>query len=296
MPSDLEIVTPLKKINISKIIIIALLMMITACVSILMTTQNFKNKKQPSEMTQIVNDTVGGLDGIIATPFRFFENKAAAVADMMSTYQQNATLSQKVTKLTDNVSELETLKAENKALKAALGLQNTLTNYDKIAANVVVRNPNAWADTMTIDKGTADGLKDDMIIMSNGGIVGRITQVNERTSKVALLTSDKVLENKVPVRLGSAENPVYGLITGYDAQQNAFIITQVSSDHAFTKGDQVVTSGLGGNSPSDLMVGEIIGDKKNTKSIDREVYVKPASQFDNIQFVFVIKRGLSEAQ
>lgn len=296
MPSDLEIVTPLKKINISKIIIIALLMMITACVSILMTTQNFKNKKQPSEMTQIVNDTVGGLDGIIATPFRFFENKAAAVADMMATYQQNATLSQKVTKLTDNVSELETLKAENKALKAALGLQNTLTNYDKIAANVVVRNPNAWADTMTIDKGTADGLKDDMIIMGNGGIVGRITQVNERTSKVALLTSDKVLENKVPVRLGGAENPTYGLITGYDAQQNAFIITQISSDQAFTKGDQVVTSGLGGNSPSDLMVGEIIGEKKNMKSIDREVYVKPASQFDNIQFVFVIKRGLSEAQ
>ncbi|MGO3298640.1 MAG: rod shape-determining protein MreC [Pseudolactococcus laudensis] len=286
----------MKKINISKIIIIALTMMITACVAILISARQFNDNKKPSEMTLVVNDTVGGIDGIIAAPFNFFENKAAEVGNLLSTYQQNAKLSKKITQLTDNAAELDSLKAENKELKAALDLQNTLTNYEKVASNVVVRNPNAWGDTMTIDKGSADGLKDDMIVMSNGGVVGRITQVNTTTSKVALLTSDKVLENKIPVRLGSAENPAYGLITGYDAQQNAFIITQISSDNQFTKGDQVVTSGLGGNSPSDLLVGDIIGEKKNQKGMDREVYVKPASQFDNIRFVFAIKRSLSEAK
>ncbi|MBR2764113.1 MAG: rod shape-determining protein MreC [Pseudolactococcus laudensis] len=286
----------MKKINISKIIIIALIMMITACVAILISARQFNDNKKPSEMTLVVNDTVGGIDGIIAAPFNFFENKAAEVGNLLSTYQQNAKLSKKITQLTDNAAELDSLKAENKELKAALDLQNTLTNYEKVASNVVVRNPNAWGDTMTIDKGSADGLKDDMIVMSNGGVVGRITQVNTTTSKVALLTSDKVLENKIPVRLGSAENPAYGLITGYDAQQNAFIITQISSDNQFTKGDQVVTSGLGGNSPSDLLVGDIIGEKKNQKGMDREVYVKPASQFDNIRFVFAIKRSLSEAK
>ncbi|MGO2939981.1 MAG: rod shape-determining protein MreC [Pseudolactococcus laudensis] len=286
----------MKKINISKIIIIALIMMITACVAILISARQFNDNKKPSEMTLVVNDTVGGIDGIIAAPFNFFENKAAEVGNLLSTYQQNAKLSKKITQLTDNAAELDSLKAENKELKAALDLQNTLTDYEKVASNVAVRNPNAWGDTMTIDKGSADGLKDDMIVMSNGGVVGRITQVNTTTSKVALLTSDKVLENKIPVRLGSAENPAYGLITGYDAQQNAFIITQISSDNQFTKGDQVVTSGLGGNSPSDLLVGDIIGEKKNQKGMDREVYVKPASQFDNIRFVFAIKRSLSEAK
>ncbi|CAM3131213.1 rod shape-determining protein MreC [Lactococcus laudensis] len=286
----------MKKINISKIIIIALIMMITACVAILISARQFNDNKKPSEMTLVVNDTVGGIDGIIAAPFNFFENKAAEVGNLLSTYQQNAKLSKKITQLADNAAELDSLKAENKELKAALDLQNTLTNYEKVASNVVVRNPNAWGDTMTIDKGSADGLKDDMIVMSNGGVVGRITQVNTTTSKVALLTSDKVLENKIPVRLGSAENPAYGLITGYDAQQNAFIITQISSDNQFTKVDQVVTSGLGGNSPSDLLVGDIIGEKKNQKGMDREVYVKPASQFDNIRFVFAIKRSLSEAK
>ena len=270
-------------------------MMVAACVTIIISARRFKDSQKPSEMTLVVNDTVGGLDGIIAAPFNFFENKAAEVGNLLSTYQQNAKLSKKVTSLTDNASELDSLKAENKALKVALDLQNTLTNYEKVASNVVVRNPNAWGDTMTIDKGSADGLKDDMIIMSNGGVVGRITQVNTTTSKVALLTSDKVLENKIPVRLGSAENPAYGLITGYDAQQNAFIITQISSNNHFTKGEQVVTSGLGGNSPSDLLVGDIIGEKKNQKGMDREVYVKPANQFDDIRFVFAIKRGLSEA-
>ncbi|GAB2023800.1 rod shape-determining protein MreC [Pseudolactococcus yaeyamensis] len=286
----------MKKINLSKIIIIALIMMITACVAVLISARHFKDNQKPSEMTLVINDTVGGLDGVIAAPFNFFENKVTEVGNLLSAYQQNAKLSEKIMRSTDNAAELDSLKAENKELKAALDLQNTLTNYEKVTSNVIVRNPSTWGDTMTIDKGTADGLKDDMIVMSNGGIVGRIAQVNTTTSKVALLTSDKVLENKIPVRLGSTEDPAYGLISSYDAQQNAFIVTQISSDNQFTKGDQVMTSGLGGNSPSDLLIGDIIGEKKNQKGMDREVYVKPASQFDNIRFVFVIKRSLSEVK
>lgn len=271
-------------------------MMIAACVAILVSSRNFKDNKNPSGMSLVINDTVGGLDAIVAAPFDFLKDKANDVNNLMSTYQQNAKLSKKIANLSDDATELDSLRAENKDLKAALDLQNTLTNYEKIAANVIVRNPNAWSDTLSIDKGTADGLKDDMIVMSNGGIVGRITQVNTTTAKVALLTSKEALENKIPVRLGSAENPAYGLITGYDAQQNAFIITQISSDNKFTKGDKVLTSGLGGNSPSDLLVGEVIGEKENNKGMDREVYVKPASKFDDIRFVFVIKRGIGGAQ
>jgi rod shape-determining protein MreC len=59
---------------------------------------------------------------------------------LFSTYQQNAKLSKKITQLTDNAAELDSLKAENKELKAALDLQNTLTNYEKVASNVIVRN------------------------------------------------------------------------------------------------------------------------------------------------------------
>jgi rod shape-determining protein MreC len=272
------------------------MMMIAACITILVSSQNYKANKNPSGMSLVINDAVGGLDKLIGAPFNFFRDKASDANNLMATYQQNEKLNKKVTQLTDDSAALDSLKAENKELKAALGLQNTLANYEKITSNVVVRNPNAWRDTLTIDKGKADGIADDMIVMSNGGIVGRVTQVNRTTAKVSLLTSDKVLENKIPVRLGTATNPAYGLITGYDARQNAFIITQITSDNKFATGDQVVTSGLGGNSPSDLLVGTIIGEKKSTNDVNREIYVKPASQFDNIRFVIVIKRGLSEAQ
>lgn len=270
----------------------ALIMMIAACIAILVSAQHYKEKRSPSAMSVVINESVGGIDRVIGVPFNFFQNKLSDLGHFMATYEQNASLSKQVTKLSDDSSDVSSLKAENKALKSALALQNTLTNYDKLSANVIVRSPNAWNDTMTIDKGKSDGLAQDMIVMSNGGVVGRVVQVNQTTSKVALLTSDKALESKIPVRLGTAENPAFGLITGYDAQQNAFIVTQISSDLKFNKGDAVVTSGLGGNSPADLTVGEIIGEKQNTKSVDREVYVKPAGQFSNMQFAFVIKRGL----
>lgn len=267
-------------------------MMIAACIAILISAQRYKEERSPSAMSVVINESVGGIDKVIGAPFNFFQNKLSDLSHFMATYEQNASLSKQVTKLTDDSSELSSLKAENKALKTALALQNTLTNYEKVAANVIVRSPNAWNDTMTIDKGKSDNLTEGMIVMINGGVVGRVVQVNQTTAKVALLTSDKALESKIPVRLGKADNPVFGLITGYDAQQNAFIVTQISSDIKFTKGDVVVTSGLGGNSPADLTVGEVIGEKQNTKSANHEVYVKPTGQFSNMQFAFVIKRGL----
>jgi rod shape-determining protein MreC len=281
----------LKKFNLSKLIIITLIIIIAAMSAIVISAKNFKSNREPSAMTQVINDGTSFVDRVLAAPIRFVQDKTNQLTDLMQTYKQNESLKTQVAKSKDDASKLNGLESENTELKKALKLQETLTDYQTVAANVITRNPTSWNDTLVIDSGSKDGLKTGMIVMANGGVIGRVTQVNKESSKVALLSSSKGIENKIPIRLGNGEESSYGLLTGYDSQQNAYIITQLTTQDKFDKDTQVYTSGLGGgDSPRDLLVGTVIGEKDDKQGLNRQIYVKPASNLYDIRFVFVVER------
>lgn len=259
--------------------------------AIVISAKNFKSDREPSAMTQVINDGTSFVDRVLAAPIRFVQDKTNQLTDLMQTYKQNESLKTQVAKSKDDASKLNGLESENTELKKALKLQETLTDYQTVAANVITRNPTSWNDTLVIDSGSKDGLKTGMIVMANGGVIGRVTQVNKESSKVALLSSSKGIENKIPIRLGNGEESSYGLLTGYDSQQNAYIITQLTTQDKFDKDTQVYTSGLGqGESPRDLLVGTVIGEKDDKQGLNRQIYVKPASNLYDIRFVFVVER------
>lgn len=281
----------MKKFNLSKLIIITLIIIIAAMSAIVISAKNFKSNREPSAMTQVINDGTSFVDRVLAAPIRFVQDKTNQLTDLMQTYKQNESLKTQVAKSKDDASKLNGLESENTELKKALKLQETLTDYQTVAANVITRNPTSWNDTLVIDSGSKDGLKTGMIVMANGGVIGRVTQVNKESSKVALLSSSKGIENKIPIRLGNGEESSYGLLTGYDSQQNAYIITQLTTQDKFDKDTQVYTSGLGqGESPRDLLVGTVIGEKDDKQGLNRQIYVKPASNLYDIRFVFVVER------
>lgn len=281
----------MKKFNLSKLIIITLIIIIAAMSAIVISAKNFKSNREPSAMAQVINDGTSFVDRVLAAPIRFVQDKTNQLTDLMQTYKQNESLKTQVAKSKDDASKLNGLESENTELKKALKLQETLTDYQTVAANVITRNPTSWNDTLVIDSGSKDGLKTGMIVMANGGVIGRVTQVNKESSKVALLSSSKGIENKIPIRLGNGEESSYGLLTGYDSQQNAYIITQLTTQDKFDKDTQVYTSGLGGgDSPRDLLVGTVIGEKDDKQGLNRQIYVKPASNLYDIRFVFVVER------
>jgi len=123
----------------------------------------------------------------------------------------------------------------------------------------------------------------------------RVTQVNKSSAKVALLSSSKGIENKIPVRIESDGSPIYGILSSYDSQQQAYVIKNIDSQGKFKNGDSVFTSGLGTNSgseggtPSGLLIGTVIGEKQDSDGLGKMVYVKPETNLYDIRFVFVIK-------
>lgn len=280
-----------KKFNFSKVMIIALIIVIAALSAIVISARNFQKDQAPSTMTEVINDGSGFFDKIIGSPVNFVRNKANDFSNLMSTYQQNGQLKTELSKMTVDENKLKSVEAENADLKKSISLKETLSDYETVSANVITRNPASWSDTLVIDQGEKDGLKVNMIVMANGGAVGRISQVNQSTSKVSLFTSDKGLANKLPISLGDPSAPVYGLLSKYDTEKEAYLVNQIQGQGKLEKGAQVRTSGLGGNSPRDLLIGTVISETKQSgDSLDSAYYVKPASNFYDIHFVFVIKR------
>lgn len=273
-------------------IIIALIIVLVALSAILISAKKYKTDQKPAGMTQVINDGSGWLDQIIGAPIHFIQDKAHQLGNLFNTYEQNESLKKQVSSLQDDKNKLSGAEAENKALKEALKLQETLADFDKVSANVITRNPATWDDTLVIDRGSKDGIKDNMIVVSNGGIVGRVSQVNQNTSKISLLSSTKGIANKIPVRLDFSGKTVYGILSGYDAKKESYVISSVVTKEKLSQGSQVFTSGLGEDSlsPANLLVGTIMGEETDGQGLERKIYVKPASSLYDIHFVFVVQR------
>jgi len=278
----------MKKFNLSRAIIIALIIIIASFSVISITARNYQQNATPSSITKIVNDGTGGVDQIFSASGRMIQSKVNEFQGVLNADSQNDSLKKQLSALTNQKQELTALQQENKELKSALKLQNTLTNYTTVTANVITRNPSSWDTLLIIDKGTADGLKDNMIVMANGGVMGRISQANSSTSKVALLSSSKNMVNKVPVQIGSS----YGLLSDFDSNTGDYVLTNFTTTDNFTKGENVVTSGLGGDSPAQLLLGTVVGQSGNATDTTRKVYVKPASNFYDVHFVTVVQRQI----
>jgi len=132
-----------KKINLSKLIIIALIIIIAAMSAIFISAKNFKSNRNPSAMTQTINDGTSFIDRVLVAPIHFVQDKANELSNLMDTYQQNQSLKTQLAKSKDDDNKLSGLESENKELKKALKLQETLTDYQTVAANVITREPSS---------------------------------------------------------------------------------------------------------------------------------------------------------
>ncbi|EAC9513119.1 rod shape-determining protein MreC, partial [Listeria monocytogenes] len=183
-----------------------------------------------------VNDSVGFIDKVITAPFRWIENGANSVKNLFVTYEENERLKEKL----DSFEELEQAKdnaqREIDALKEELELNATLTNYERISANVINRSPDTWQDMLIVDRGSRDGVEVNMAVMSQKGLIGRVIEVNAASSKIELLTSENQNSNHYPVRISGEDGSNFGILSSYDQKERSLVITQLTGDNELKEG------------------------------------------------------------
>ena len=280
----------MKKFNPNKNIIIALILGIIVVTMLSVTLAKRSSGGKPNVVQSVVNDSVAIMDRVVSAPVKFVENRVADVQGLLDTYHENERLKEQLDTYDNAVQQNKNKDREIKALKEELALNETLSDYEKVTANVISRSPDSWQDILVIDKGSKDGLEDNMAVMSQKGLIGRVIEVSLTSAKVELLTSSNQTSNHFPVRISSEGGESFGLLNNYDEKSGTLIVDQLTGNTEFKEGDAVQTSGLGGNSPADLPIGTVVEAKVDSFGLDRNVYVKPYAQMYDISVVTVVTR------
>jgi len=183
--------------------------------------------------------------------------------------------------LAENV-RLKDVQKENQTLRKELDLVPK-KDYELEASFVVGQDPQGLGNYFIIDKGENAGLKTGMpAIVSNGILVGKVSEVYGGTAKVTLVTDPESLIN-AEVENSGAKGIVrgeYGLGVKID---------MISQTEVINEGDQVVTSGLGGGIPRGLTVGRVVRVSQSADKLFQEASVASAANFSNLRIIFIVK-------
>ncbi len=183
--------------------------------------------------------------------------------------------------LTGENNSLRDKEAELKVLRAQIALPQ-LTPYSQIAANVVSRNSSLWFKRLIIDRGSADGVKQDMPISTGAGIVGRVISVGPNHSTVQLIT-DKYAG--VGAMLQNSREP--GEVRGLgDAPYCE--LRNIPSTSVVEVGESVVTTGYDRIYPKGLLIGSVERLEVNPTATWHKIIIKPAAPVNRVEHVFVL--------
>lgn len=186
-------------------------------------------------------------------------------------------------------SEIDNLKKEIDILRESLELNTILSSYEVISATTINRNLGYFYDTITLDKGSKDGVEENQAVMTNEGLIGKTTKVTKHTSTVKLLTNLNS-KTQVSVQIKVGEEFLYGILTSYN-KDNYYIIEGITDIDKIEIGNIVTTTGMGDIFPSGILIGEVIEITKDNFDLEGIIKVKPSVNYNNISYVKILRRG-----
>ena len=129
-----------------------------------------------------------------------------------------------------------------------------------------------------------------MAVINNDGLIGIVTKTSKLNSTVKLLTTTDT-NSKISVKIKVDEdNYIFGLLVGYDKDKKSFIIEGIAENTEIPISSMVTTTGLGNNFPSGILIGRVDKITKDNFDLARTVLVKSSVDFDNINYVTVLKK------
>lgn len=274
-----------------KYIIVAIIVIIIIIIAILSYTLN-RNKKL-NFIETITKDTVVGIQRVIYYPFKKINTLIEEYNELRSVLKENEILKNNIDKTDSLEAENIELKREIERLKEELDIDYVLSDYTYLNATVVSRNTGYWYNTLTIDKGTHNGVKEGMVVMNSTGLIGKVVAVSNFTSDIRLITTTDT-NNKISVTVSDGENKVTGLINGYDYDKKVLEVEGISNTESVSVGDFVYTSGLGGVFPSGILIGKVESITTDVYDLSKIINVTPSANFDDINYVSILKRDGEE--
>ena len=262
-----------------------------------------KEDRKLNKVESFIRDALVYTEKIVSYPVKFVSGKINDYNELKSVEEDNDILETSLDRVTSIETENIELRRELERLKEELNIEHNLSDYEYLNATVVSRNVGFWYNTITIDKGTYNGVEKDMVVINSKGLIGKIIKTSTFTSDVRLITTSDT-NNKISVHISNGDYDLYGLINrekvlknvlnkvinSYDYNDNYLEVEGISNTKDVRVGDYVYTSGLGGIFPSGILVGTVSEISTDSYDLAKIIKVKPSSDFTDINYVSILKR------
>jgi len=234
-----------------------------------------------SSASNVFTDSLINIQFWFSSRFVALQDFFTAPRDIASLRQQNIDLQNEVAELQGQVIQLQQQVGETQVLAALVDFAQARTENTYKGAAVIGRDPSPFLHYVIINAGSNDGILRGMPVVTGQGLVGRVDAVIADAARVQLITDPA---SSVNVRLQNAEveASLIGSVTG-DVTLNL-----IPQDTNVEPGDLVLTSGLGGGYPPDLIVGQVVNVRSRDYDLFQQATVQPVVDFNRLQIVLVI--------
>jgi rod shape-determining protein MreC len=217
----------------------------------------------------------------ISTRFVVIQDFLTVPRDVVALRQRNTELEAEVSRLQAQVVQLQNSVSDADALAALVNFSRSNPENSYSAASVIGRDPSPFLRYVIIDKGSNDGLRRGMPVVTDQGLVGRVDAVINSAARVQLITDTS---SAVNIRLEKAKREA--ILTGTVAGD--LVLDLVSQDVSLEPGDLVLTSGLGGGYPAGLIVGQVLNMRRLDADLFQQAVIQPVVDFTKLKIVLII--------
>jgi rod shape-determining protein MreC len=231
--------------------------------------------------------------GMLIVPFQNGLNQAGGwlsdvregFRDVQELSAENEELKEQVERLSEENSILSQNQEELRRLRELYQLDGEYTEYDKIGAEIISRDAGNWYSTFIINKGSDDGIAENMNVISGGGLVGIVTETGKNWASVRTIIDDS--SNVSAMTVSTSDTCIVsGDLRLQDEGKLSF--DQMNTENQITVGEQVVTSNISSRYLPGILIGYVDEVTEDSNHLTKTGYLIPAVDFQHIQEVLVI--------
>ena len=243
------------------------------------------NKTNATVIDNAFSVVVVPLQKAATTVSSFFEDKITALTKSNELVAENESLKQQIAQLESDTKLLERYQEENARLSELLEISQKYNNYETTGANVIAKDPGNWYTNFTLDKGTKDGLSANMVLISSGGLIGKITETGYGYAK-----AQSILDSRSSVSAVSVRTNDLGIVKGdYSLMEQGLCrMEYIDADAEIMEGDEIVTSHLSDTYPPGITIGVVKEIRSDVNGLTKYAIIEPQVDLKHLDTVLVI--------
>ena len=246
----------------------------------------FSLKSNSSVISSGVGSVISPLQKIIYNANDKLKGSFDFFINFSKVKQENEELAAKNAELENKLIEYNRMKEENTTLREMFDYSQANQNYNYLGCNIVGYSGGNISNGYIIDKGTNDGVKKDMIVITPAGLVGKVTKSESNYSIVQTILN----ENIAVASMVEITRETTGILQGItdSKNKNLTMLSNIPIDSEIKEGDVILTSGLGGMYPQEIRIGEVVSVEVDSVGIMKKAIVKPYVDFNKLEGLFVV--------